>query len=230
MNASFGNKIIFLYYLLCVKQKLWSFECNIGRQSHVCIFFFSSCLPICPFNCNIFYACACKYHKCEYLLKIVTYSTSFLLCLRPIILSFTFLFRSFTYLMFVALPIRPEIMRNVLLAITILVYFIKYIHEIININAEILEHIFQVKESIEHTTGFTRESEIKSEIEYVEEKIVSAIYRQLLFIRNKPLFSVLLYGYYFRVPLFYDRCFQRYPTILNWIQCPRHCRVSTSSS
>lgn len=48
-----------------------------------------------------------------------------------------------------------------------------------------LEHIFQVKESIEHSTGFTRESEIESEIEYVGEKIFIAIYRQLLFMRKK---------------------------------------------
>lgn len=59
-------------------------------------------------------------------------------------------------------------MRNILLAITILVYFIKYIQEIINMNAEILEYIFQVKES-----------DIASETECVEEEIFSAIYNHL---------------------------------------------------
>lgn len=58
-------------------------------------------------------------------------------------------------------------MRGFLLAVTILVILIKYIHEIINMNADMLEHIFQVKEIIEHSTGFTRESVIESEIEYV---------------------------------------------------------------
>lgn len=190
MDASFGNNIIFPYYLLCGTQKLWSFECNIGRKIHICIVLFSSCLPICPFNCNSFYACAWENYRCEYLLKILAFSTSFLFCLRPIISSFTFLFRSLTYLMFVALPIRPEIMRGFLLAVTILYYFIKYIHEIINMNAEILEYIFQVKES----TEFTRDSENESESEYVEEKMFSAIYGQLLFMRKKLYFVFFKMG------------------------------------
>lgn len=57
-------------------------------------------------------------------------------------------------------------------------------------NADMLEHIFQVKESIEHSTGFTRESEIESEIEYVGEKNFIAIYRQLLFMRKIILCSL----------------------------------------
>lgn len=44
-------------------------------------------------------------------------------------------------------------MRGFLLAVTILVILIKYIHEIISMNADMLEHIFQVKEIIEHSTG-----------------------------------------------------------------------------
>lgn len=82
-------------------------------------------------------------------------------------------------------------MRGFLLAVTILVILIKYIHEIISMNADMLEHIFQVKEIIEHSTGFTRESVIESEIEYVGEKMFIAIYRQLLFMRKNTLFCVL---------------------------------------
>lgn len=186
MNASFSNNIIFPYYLLCAREKLWSFDCNIGRKLHICTFFFSSCLPICPFNCNTFYAFDWTCYSCEYLLKIIAFSTSFLFCLRPIISSFTFLFRSFTYIMFVALPIRPEIMRGFLLAVTLLVYFIKYINEIINMNAEILECIFKEKES---------ENELESY--YVGEKMFSAISRQLLFMRKKIYFVLFKMGIIF---------------------------------
>lgn len=73
-------------------------------------------------------------------------------------------------------------MRNVLLAITILVYFIKYIHEIMNINAEIVEYIFQVKEREKEQIGkSTRkiESDIASETQCVEEEMFSAIYNPL---------------------------------------------------
>lgn len=72
--------------------------------------------------------------------------------------------------------------RNVLFAFTILVYFIKYIHEIININAEIVEYIFQVKErEKEQIIKSTRkiENDIASETECVEEEMFSAIYNPL---------------------------------------------------
>lgn len=72
--------------------------------------------------------------------------------------------------------------RNVLLAFTLLVYFIKYIHEIININAEIVEYIFQVKErEKEQIIKPTRkiENDIASETECVEEEMFSAIYNPL---------------------------------------------------
>lgn len=72
--------------------------------------------------------------------------------------------------------------RNVLLAFTLLVYFIKYIHEIININAEIVEYIFQVKErEKEQIIKSTRkiENDIASETECVEEEMFSAIYNPL---------------------------------------------------
>lgn len=72
--------------------------------------------------------------------------------------------------------------RNVLLAFTLLAYFIKYIHEIININAEIVEYIFQVKErEKEQIIKSTRkiENDIASETECVEEEMFSAIYNPL---------------------------------------------------
>lgn len=176
MDASFGNKIIVPCYLLCNRRKL----CPLG---HNCVLFFSSFLPVCLFNWNAYHACSCTSQKYEYLLKSLAFLSTFVFCLRPIISSFTFLLRSFTYLIIVALPIRPEIMRNVLLAITISVYFIKYIHEIININAEILEYIFQVKESDD-----------ESETECVEEEMFSAIYNHLFFMRKKLYFVLFKIG------------------------------------
>lgn len=179
MDASFGNKIIVPCYLLCNKRKL----CPL-------VLFFSSFLPVCLFNWNASHVCPCTCLKYEYLQKSVAFLSTFVFCLRPIISSFTFLLRSFTYLIIVALPIRPEIMRNILLTITILVYFIKYIQEIINMNAEILEYIFQVKES-----------DIASETECVEEEMFSAIYNHLFFMRKKLYFVLfkigIVYAYLF---------------------------------
>lgn len=176
MDASFGNKIIVPCYLLCNRRKL----CPLG---HNCVLFFSSFLPVCLFNWNAYHVCPCTCQKYEYLQKILAFLSTFVFCLRPIISSFTFLLRSVTYLIIVALPIRPDIMRNVLLAITILVYFIKYIQEIINMNAEILEYIFQVKES-----------DIASETECVEEEMFSAIYNHIFFMRKKLYFVLYKMG------------------------------------
>lgn len=176
MDASFGNKIIVPCYLLCNKRKL----CPLG---HNCVLFFTSFLPVCLFNWNAYHVCPCTCQKYEYLQKSLAFLSTFVFCLRPIISSFTFLLRSVTYLIIVALPIRPDFMRNILLTITILVYFIKYIQEIINMNAEILECIFQVKES-----------DIASETECVEEEMFSAIYNHLFFMRKKLYFVLFKIG------------------------------------
>lgn len=68
------------------------------------------------------------------------------LFLRPIISTFTFLFRSFTFFFFVALPIRAHILRYTMLIVTTVAYFAKYFHEIVNMNTEILKYLIKCQE------------------------------------------------------------------------------------
>lgn len=49
--------------------------------------------------------------------------------LRPVISTFTFIIRSFTYFVFVTLPTREHIMRYTLIAVTTVTQFSKYLHE-----------------------------------------------------------------------------------------------------
>lgn len=91
MNASFGNNIIAPCYTLCNKRKMCPFEYN-------CISFFSFFLPVCFFFLLECLSCLSLYlSKYEDLLKSLAFLSSFVFCLRPIISSFTFLLRSFTY-------------------------------------------------------------------------------------------------------------------------------------
>ncbi|XP_062598591.1 uncharacterized protein LOC134260020 [Saccostrea cucullata] len=94
---------------------------------------------------------------CERFLKYITilfcslfhcilWLVSYALFLRPILSTFTFLLRFITYFVFVALPIRIHIFRYTLIIVTAIIYFIKYFNEIVSMNTEILEYIFEIRE------------------------------------------------------------------------------------
>lgn len=105
---------------------------------------------------------------------------SYIVCLRPIISTFTFLFRSFTNLVFVALPIRVHILRLTILIVTTVTYFIQYFHEIVNMNAEILNYIFTCEKKRKH-----------EDVKYIEERMFDYIYRRILFVKKNLYILVL---------------------------------------
>lgn len=105
---------------------------------------------------------------------------SYIVCLRPLISTFAFLFRSFTYLVFVALPIIMHILRYTILAVTKVTYFVQYFHEIVNMNAEILNYIFTCEKKRKH-----------EDVKYIEERMVDYIYGRILFVKKKLYFFIL---------------------------------------
>lgn len=162
----------------------------------VCVPFILLCclFPILFFNCNYRYVCKhCKDKKDERPCNIVLFairksfvllcflcliSFSYCFCLRPMLSSFTFIIRSFTYFVFVALLIRTHIMRYTLIIVTTFIYFVKYLSEIINMNAEILNHIF-------HLEADVTENIEEKKTEKIEEKKFDYIYAELSFVRNR---------------------------------------------
>lgn len=113
---------------------------------------------------------------------------TYLLFLRPILSTFTFLFRSFTYIVFVVFPIRTYIMRVTIIIVTAIVYFSKYIHEIVNMNTEILNYILKLKEEKEHnnlnTEQINRKDRQGSKVEKISEKEFDVVYEKLMFVKK----------------------------------------------
>lgn len=149
--------------------------------------FFVSCSNCCNAICH------CVIWACKRAMQFCLFIISYLFCLRPIISTFTFLFRSFTYFVFVALPIRAHIMRIILIFITTIFYFLRYFHEIINMNAEILNYIFKLEE--EQTNLLDNEASNKYRKENLNSKSINEgmfdyIYDKLMFVEKKLLFSV----------------------------------------
>lgn len=160
----------------------------------IILLLFSSFLPICPFSCNAFNACLCRCkssrNRCfRYIYMFLAFVLSYLFCLRPMISSFTFVFRSFTYFVFVALPIRKHIMRYTIIFVSTFVYLVKYMYEIINMNADILEYMFTIKEKKKEKDQRTKsnETEIDSEPETdeINEAMFDFIYKRLFFVKKK---------------------------------------------
>lgn len=136
--------------------------------------------PMFSFSCFGYKSKCCKDKSniLDCILNIVGFLILYVFCLRPIISTFTFLFRSFTYFVFVALPIRVHILRYTMVIVTTVVYFIKYFHEIVNMNSDILEHIFTCEENTQN------DNEASLPIEAIEEEMFDYIYERLLFVRS----------------------------------------------
>lgn len=104
--------------------------------------------------------------------------------LRPVISTFTFIIRSFTYFVFVTLPTREHIMRYTLIAVTTVTQFSKYLHEVINMNQEILDYMLEVDATIgqnKFPICFGR----------IEEKKFNQIYWELKFVKRTLYFLFL---------------------------------------
>lgn len=137
----------------CTKSRYCLWNCCFPVYLIMCLF------PFVPFFCAGYksYLCSkrCRSIKCyfcfcirsimKYICMCFVFLISYFICFRSVISHFTFLFRSFTYIFFVALPIRVDIMQFTLVLGSIIVYISNYICEIINMNEEILEHIFDLK-------------------------------------------------------------------------------------
>lgn len=138
--------------------------------------------PIFSFSCSEDKSECCKDNMCRNCINLIRRFIGFLilylLCLRPILSTFTFLFRSFTYFVFVALPIRVHILRYTMVIVTTVMYFIKYFHEIVNMNSDILKHIFTCEENTQN------DNEASSPIGAIEEEMFDYIYERLLFVRS----------------------------------------------
>lgn len=144
-------KIICLKH--CTKSRYCLWNCCFPVYLIMCLF------PFVPFFCAGYksYLCSkcCRSIKCyfcfcissimNYICMCFVFLISYFICFRSVISHFTFLFRSFTYIFFVALPIRVDIMQFTLVLGSIIVYISNQICEIINMNEEILEHIFKLK-------------------------------------------------------------------------------------
>lgn len=198
-NKSLADAFIFPCYSLCQN---YSSRCSCKTASLAGLSFLICLCPIFPFTCNAYIACQSfltKYQRMKTLSKIIyiclSFVLSYLFCLRPIISSFTFMFRVFTGFVFVALPIRADIFRYTLLIVTIVVYFLKYITEIINMNAEILDYIFEIeeRERAERTEILTENKSIgptsKLTVNYISEEMFNCIYKRLYFVKKRLYFA-----------------------------------------
>ena len=183
--------------------------------------FFSSLLmnlifclfPIVPFSCNpnnIWKDCVENHSKSCSLAEIVLYIIRkcmkvavitffiYIISLRPIISTFTFILRSFTYFVFVTLLVRLRIMRYTLLFVTTFLYFVKYLLEIINMNVDILNYIL----------------EIHNNHKKIEEKTFNNIYIELTFVRKRLYLMCLQFLIVFMYLIITVETFIREPTSL----------------
>lgn len=167
---------------------------NTGRS----VLGFVFCLfQIIPFSC---YKCNGKQNKngsddqtnCDRFIKFICFIMLYSFCLRPTISTFTFLFRSFTYYVFVALPIRVHILRYTMLIGTTVTYFVKYFHEFINMNSDILKYLFTCEEE-SLLVGYKNNSNTNknTEVNSIREEMFDYVYEQLLFVKRNLYFLYL---------------------------------------
>lgn len=115
---------------------------------------------------------------------------SYLLCLRPIFSTFTFLLRSFTYIVFVVFPTRTYIMHVFVMIVTPIVYILNYIHEIINMNTEIFNYFFYLKLDKEKKPNFLNGKQIKTEhrqeskLKQISEEDFNVVYENRMFVKK----------------------------------------------
>lgn len=190
-NKKLSDRFLYPWYVLRAKRN------NCVKAIQLIL---SCCFPICPFSYNaldVFLRtnrdCGPlnnKYGKC--MCRLLVFVSVYALFLRPIISTFTFLFRSFTYVVFVAIPINTDTMRYIVIIITALLYYYKFIHEISNMYAEILEFIFKIMEQKE--TTLNDNSKTRTDCISVTEERFDAICKKLFFTRKKLYFVFLKMG------------------------------------
>lgn len=152
-------------------------ECPTCRCNSVCCRKLATDRNITHCNC-IYIQCKCQIVICTVLKSFWALCLSLLLyalCVRPVISTFTFIFRSFTYFVFVALPIRSRFLHYTVTVLTTLAYFVKYLSKIIHMNADVLKYVFEL----------TRENRPEEEIEEVDEKTFDYVHKRLTFVTKR---------------------------------------------
>lgn len=187
-NARFSNSFVELghKFVTCEYKKK---EDNI-RCSSFCVAFVTTIVrmvccffPILPFcypnhvckdsSCTFSYASVfCLRHV---LTKIILY----FVCFRPIISTCTFLIRSFTYFVFVALFLRIHLMRFAIIIVSTLIYCTKYLTEIVNSYAAILSFIFE-RCTCNDTIKETKFDEICGKLTFMHKKIYFILVKILI--------------------------------------------------
>lgn len=113
---------------------------------------------------------------------------SYIICLRPIFSTFTFLLRSFTYIVFVIFPTRTYIMRVTIMIVTAIFFFSNYIHEIINMNTEILNYLFKLEEEkqseILNNEQINIEHKQENNVKRISEEEFDVVYEKLMFVKK----------------------------------------------
>lgn len=189
--------------------------CSWCENIFTCLFSFISALfPIVPFVCfseKYIKKCCCTCSSCcstcckkccectfvcfmRFIGNVIAVALMYIVCLRPIFSTFTFLLRSFTHFFFVALPNRIAVLRYVLIIVTTVSYFVKYVHELINMNAEILNYILKLKEKSSPQSNNTDDSDgdvIKMDCVHIDEKMFDDIYNKLTFVKKRFYFLYL---------------------------------------
>lgn len=138
----FGNR----FWVICSKYKLYENVMKVYFKIYIlyCCYFFLF------FSCNVYKVCKCRCNccrifdngicKCLWIILVFVFLYIFFLCL--IILIFMFVFRLVIYIVFVVLLIRLNLFWFFILFVILIVYYVRYIYEVINMNVEILDYIF----------------------------------------------------------------------------------------
>lgn len=146
----------------------------------------------CCCDCCDSWSCKCFFRGIGIvLILLLSFLFSFVIYLRPIISTFTFLIRSFTYFFFVALPIREHLMRYALIAVSTIGYFSKYLQEVINMNQEILNYIFDQQITPIARNSQNEENHISANEQKVTEIMFNYIYANLKFVKKRFYFLFL---------------------------------------
>lgn len=147
------------------------------------------------------YRCTCKGCKCSKCCTVTMGFIATLVCLRPIISTFTFIFRSFTYF-FVMLLLRIHLMRLTLLFVSILIYVLKYMTEIINMNVDILNHIICLETNLSKSTKTISDDGASNE--KISEETFDDVYKELSFVKRRLYFvslKILIVGMYLNITI-----------------------------
>lgn len=189
-NTTFSDSFAELGHIIC--QRLCSFvTCDYNSCSSFCDAFFTTIgrvvccfFPILAFCCNPNQVCEYSSYLFTFdfcFLHVVTKILLYFLFFRPIISTCTFLIRSFTYFVFVALFLRIHLLRFAIIIVSTLIYLSKYTTEIVNSYSAILSFIFE-KENISCNDTYKEKAfdDICGQLTFMHKKIYFVFVKTLV--------------------------------------------------